>query len=121
MSDFVKFRITGCRFGIAGISEVSGQVGLWPFSRPVSYHVGVNCDAIEAGDDGVRIYRRGALRAFSRSLVTRPRRNRANPGSRISTSRSSRARRGMCRGHGCTHRPGRSTWALTSDTSPTPS
>jgi hypothetical protein len=66
MSDSVKFRITGCRFGIAGISEVSGRVGFWPFSRPVSYHLGINCDAIEAGDEGVRIYRRGTLRAFSR-------------------------------------------------------
>lgn len=66
MSEFVKFRITGCKFDIAGISEVSGQVGFRPFKRPVSYHVGVNCDAIAAGDDGVRVYRRGALRAFSR-------------------------------------------------------
>lgn len=61
MATFIKFRITACRFGIAGISEVSGRVGIWPFSRPVSYHAGINCDAIDAGDDGVRVYRRGAL------------------------------------------------------------
>ena len=66
MGSIVKFRITGRRFGIAGISDVEGRVGLWPFRRPVSFHVGVNCDAITAADDGVRVFRRGALIAFSR-------------------------------------------------------
>jgi hypothetical protein len=65
MGSPVKFRITGCRFGVAGISDVEGRVGVWPFRRPVSFHVGVNCDAITAADDGVRVFRRGTLIAFS--------------------------------------------------------
>ena len=66
MGSHVKFRIITCRFGVAGISDVEGRVGLWPFRRPVSFHVGVNCDAITAADDGVRMFRRGALIAFAR-------------------------------------------------------
>jgi hypothetical protein len=66
MSSHLKFTITTCRFGVAGISDVEGRVGLWPFRRPVSFHVGVNCDAITAADDGVRVLRRGALIACSR-------------------------------------------------------
>jgi hypothetical protein len=66
MGSHVKLKITTYRFGVAGISDVEGRVGLWPFRRPVSFHVGVNCDAITAADDGVRVFRRGALIALSR-------------------------------------------------------
>jgi len=66
MGSHVKLKITTCRFGVAGISDVEGRVGLWPFRRPVSFHVGVNCDAVVGRGDGVRVLRRGALTAFSR-------------------------------------------------------
>jgi len=66
MGSLTKFSITSCRFAGAGISDVEGRVGLWPFRHPVSYHVGINCDAIRSADDGVRVFRRGTLIAFSR-------------------------------------------------------
>jgi len=41
------------------IVDATGWTGRWPFRRPVSYHVGVNCDAITASGDRLYVTRRG--------------------------------------------------------------
>jgi hypothetical protein len=72
VSSVVKFRITCARIGIAGISDVEDHTGFWPFSCPISFYVGITCDAITADDDAVLEYRGGTHIAFSRYTPARP-------------------------------------------------
>lgn len=47
------------------IDDVVGNLGNWPFRRTISYHIGVNCDAIEAKDGFLRVLRRGRTIAIA--------------------------------------------------------
>ena len=41
------------------IVDAVGKTGTWPFRRTISYHVGVNCDAIAIVDGRLLVQRRG--------------------------------------------------------------
>ena len=43
------------------ISDVAGRTHAWPFSRPLSYHVGINCDSIIVTDGQLLVYRWGRV------------------------------------------------------------
>lgn len=47
------------------IVDVVGNLGNWPFRRTISYHVGVNCDSIEATNGFMRVRRRGRVIAVA--------------------------------------------------------
>ena len=47
------------RSKLGAIVDVVGNLGNWPFRRTISYHVGVNCDAIEIRDGYLCVLRRG--------------------------------------------------------------
>ena len=60
MSEFTRnFTVVRTRCVLGAIVDVAGWTGHWPFRRAVSYHVGVNCDAIAAADGRIYVYRRG--------------------------------------------------------------
>lgn len=53
------FRIGRARRERGVLLDVAGWTGHWPFRRWISYHVGVNCDAIDAEGGRVYVRRRG--------------------------------------------------------------
>jgi len=54
-----KFILENMRSTLGAITDVSGNLGNWPFRRVISYHVGVNCDAISVRDGHLYVQRRG--------------------------------------------------------------
>jgi len=54
-----KFLLEKMRSTVGAITDVSGNLGNWPFRRTISYHVGVNCDAISVRDGHLYVQRRG--------------------------------------------------------------
>ena len=60
-----KFALEKMRSRQGAIVDVIGNQGNWPFRRTISYHVGVNCDAIENRDGFVRVHRRGRTIAIA--------------------------------------------------------
>jgi hypothetical protein len=54
-----KFILEKMRSTLGAVTDVSGNLGNWPFRRVISYHVGVNCDAISVRDGHVYVQRRG--------------------------------------------------------------
>lgn len=69
MDRIIRFTLTGVGASDQGRHEVEGRIGTWPFARPLSYHIGINCDAIEVergGAGDVVVYRRGKPIARSR-------------------------------------------------------
>jgi len=59
------FFLEKIRSKLGAIVDVVGNLGNWPFRRTISYHVGVNCDAIEASDGYLRVQRRGRTIAIA--------------------------------------------------------
>lgn len=69
MDRIIHFTLTGVGASDQGVHEVEGRIGSWPFARPLSYHIGINCDAIDVdrvGAGDVVVYRRGKPIARSR-------------------------------------------------------
>ena len=60
-----KFTLEKMRARQGAIVDVIGNLGNWPFRRTISYHVGVNCDAIENRDGHLRVQRRGRVIAIA--------------------------------------------------------
>jgi hypothetical protein len=54
-----KFTLQKTRSKLGAITDAVGRTGNWPFRRTISYHIGVNCDAISISDDRLRVLRRG--------------------------------------------------------------
>lgn len=72
MDRIIRFTLTGVGASDQGMHEVEGRIGTWPFARPLSYHIGINCDAFEVergGAGDVVVYRRGKPIARSRGGV----------------------------------------------------
>jgi len=69
MDQIISFTVTGFGNSGQGVHEVEGRIGRWPFARPMSYHIGINCDAIEVDAGCVVVYRRGKPIARSRGGV----------------------------------------------------
>ena len=62
MSFFTKkFTLARTRMILGAIVDAVGWTEFWPFRRPVSYHVGVNCDSIAEVDGRLLVYRRGRV------------------------------------------------------------
>lgn len=60
MTGFTRnFTLSRLRSAQGVIEDATGWTGRWPFRRPVSYHVGVNCDSIAQSDGHLYVYRRG--------------------------------------------------------------
>ncbi|MCC6212024.1 MAG: hypothetical protein IT513_13375 [Burkholderiales bacterium] len=60
MTGFTRsFTLVRTRTAQGAIADASGWTGCWPFRKRVSYHVGVNCDAISLSDGRLYVYRRG--------------------------------------------------------------
>ena len=57
-----KFILEKTRSRRGAIVDAVGNLGNWPFRRTISYNVGVNCDAIEAGNGYLRARLSGALK-----------------------------------------------------------
>ena len=72
MDQIISFTVTGFGNSGQGVHEVEGRIGRWPFARPMSYHIGINCDAIELDAGCVVVYRRG--KPIARSHSRQPRR-----------------------------------------------
>ena len=60
-----KFILEKTRSKRGAIVDAIGNLGNWPFRRTISYNVGVNCDAIEAGDGLLRVLRHGRTIAIA--------------------------------------------------------
>ena len=60
-----KFILEKMRSKKGAILDAVGNLGNWPFRRTISYHVGVNCDSIEARDGYLRVQRRGRTIAIA--------------------------------------------------------
>jgi len=60
-----KFILDKTRSKRGVIVDAVGNLGNWPFRRTISYNVGVNCDAIEAGNGYLRVLRRGRTIAIA--------------------------------------------------------
>jgi len=54
-----SFTVARTRTENGSIVDAAGWTGSWPFRRPVSFHVGVNCDSIAQSDGRLYVYRRG--------------------------------------------------------------
>jgi hypothetical protein len=62
-----KFVLARTRSTLGAIIDVTGSTGCWPFRRCISYHVGVNCDAISVRDGLLHVQRRGRIVAIAES------------------------------------------------------
>jgi hypothetical protein len=54
-----KFTLRETRSRLGAIVDAIGSTGQWPFRRTISYHVGVNCDAISIRDVHLYVQRCG--------------------------------------------------------------
>jgi hypothetical protein len=54
-----KFTLQETRSKLGAIVDVIGRTGHWPFRRTISYHVGINCDAIAIRDVHLHVQRCG--------------------------------------------------------------
>jgi hypothetical protein len=71
MEDVIrKFTLEKTRFKSGGIVDAIGRTGLWPFRRTISYHVGINCDAISVIDGRLHALRRGRSIAIAELIGT---------------------------------------------------
>jgi hypothetical protein len=62
MSYFTRnFTLARTRTQHGAITDASGWTGFWPFRSWISYHIGVNCDAIAQVDGRLLVYRRGRV------------------------------------------------------------
>lgn len=62
MNEFTRsFVASRTKSSGGAITDVEGRTRAWPFSRPLSYHVGINCDAIVATDGQLLVYRSGRV------------------------------------------------------------
>ena len=59
------FFLEKIRSKLGAIVDVVGNLGNWPFRRTISYHVGVNCDAIETRNGYLYVLRRGRTIAIA--------------------------------------------------------
>jgi len=72
MDEFaISFSLERTRSRDGAIVDASGRSGYWPFRRVISFHVGVNCDAISVSDGRLRVQRRGRTIAFA-ALIGAP-------------------------------------------------
>ena len=60
-----KFFLERMNSNRGAIVDAVGNLGTWPFRRVISYHVGVNCDLIEARDGLLRVLRCGRTIAIA--------------------------------------------------------
>jgi len=60
-----KFILEKSRSAQGAVTDVSGNLGNWPFRRVISYHVGVNCDAISTRDGYLYVHRCGRTIAIA--------------------------------------------------------
>jgi hypothetical protein len=60
-----KFILETTRSTLGAITDVTGNLGNWPFRRVISYHIGVNCDAISVRDGHLYVHRRGRTIAIA--------------------------------------------------------
>jgi hypothetical protein len=65
-----KFTLEETRSSEGSIIDAKGRIGFWPFRRAISYHVGVNCDAISIRDGRLNVLRRGRTIAFVELIGT---------------------------------------------------
>ena len=66
MTGFTRtFNLDRMRSAQGVIEDASGWTGRWPFRRAVSFHVGVNCDAISLNDGRLHVRRRGRVIAVA--------------------------------------------------------
>jgi hypothetical protein len=61
-----KFTLNGVQSKHGAIVDAHGSIGFWPFREPISYHVGINCDAISTGNGELRVQRYGQVVAWAR-------------------------------------------------------
>jgi len=62
MSYFTRrFKLQRTRTSRDAIVDATGWTDFWPFRRPISYHVGVNCDSMAEVDGRLLVYRRGRV------------------------------------------------------------
>ena len=54
-----RFTLEETRSRLGAIVDAIGSTGYWPFRRTISYHIGINCDAITVQDDNLHVQRRG--------------------------------------------------------------
>jgi len=66
-----KFTLEETRSSEGVIVDAKGRYGWWPFRRAVSYHVGVNCDAIYVRFDLLYV-RRGCRSIATAELLGAP-------------------------------------------------
>jgi len=66
-----KFTLEETRSSEGVIVDAKGSTGWWPFRRPISYNVGINCDAIYVQDDLLHV-RRGCRSIASAGLLGAP-------------------------------------------------
>ena len=70
MDDYTRtFSLDKTRSAKGRIVDAVGHLGNWPFRRTISYHIGVNCDTIEARDGHLYVLRRG--RTIARAELPR--------------------------------------------------
>jgi len=60
-----KFILEKIRSTKDAITDVCGNLGNWPFRRTISYHIGVNCDAISIHDGHLYVKRCGRTIAIA--------------------------------------------------------
>ncbi len=63
-----RFTLEETRSSEGSIIDAKGRTGCWPFRRAISYHVGVNCDAISVRDGLLHVQRRGRTIATAELL-----------------------------------------------------
>ena len=61
-----RFTLKGMLSKHGTIIDAYGSTGFWPFREPISYHVGINCDAISADNGELRVQRYGQTVALAR-------------------------------------------------------
>ncbi|MGH8765736.1 MAG: hypothetical protein ACRET8_08460, partial [Burkholderiales bacterium] len=61
-----KFTLNGVLSKQGTIVDAYGLTGFWPFREPISYHVGINCDAISASNGELHVQRYGQVVARAR-------------------------------------------------------
>jgi len=66
-----KFTLEETRTSEGVIVDAKGSYGWWPLRRPISYHVGVNCDAIYVRYDLLHV-RRGCRSIATAELLGAP-------------------------------------------------
>jgi len=60
-----KFKLKDMRSNRDIVIDATGRVGWWPFAYPISFHVGINCDAIVAAGNRLNVLRHGEVIAFA--------------------------------------------------------